>query len=474
MTIHIGQRAKIVIALLWLVYLPWDNAALTVPLAAGPEPSMMLLANPEKGASSDAYSPSLLVGEGARGWGALPSPTALSVQTTPAFPIIPDSELVNSPAASSFDLAAYVESQPGILKTHTESVSGRKMSGLDTLLFISTNLSVNPRLLLALIDYRAGWLSNPNPSPEAIRYPAGLRDERYAGLFAQLMWAANTLNDGYYGWKQRGLTAIQFPDQARLSIPPELNAGTVALQFLFAQTASFREQWIADVTPPGFQAAYRRLFGDPFENATEPLIPADLQQPELDLPFPKGVMWFFTAGPHGGWGRVTSGWAAVDFSPPRPAQLAARQRCYVSPYVATAAADGVIARSADGAVVLDLDMDGDERTGWTILYLHVAAADRVKVGTVVQRGSAIGYPSCEGFFLNSPGTHLHIARRYNGEWIAADCWACRPGVAAPRFTMSGWTMRGYPRRASFGWIENGGQVRRMTNNRDPLINGVIW
>jgi len=30
----------------------------------------------------------------------------------------------------------------------------------------------------------------------------------------------------------------------------------------------------------------------------------------------------------------------------------------------------------------------------------------------------IGYPSCEGGEVT--GTHVHIARKYNGEWILAD------------------------------------------------------
>jgi len=37
--------------------------------------------------------------------------------------------------------------------------------------------------------------------------------------------------------------------------------------------------------------------------------------------------------------------------------------CYVSPNWVTAAAPGVIARSGEGYVVLDLDGDGDEHTG---------------------------------------------------------------------------------------------------------------
>jgi len=44
-------------------------------------------------------------------------------------------------------------------------------------------------------------------------------------------------------------------------------------------------------------------------------------------------------------------------------------------------------------------------------------------------GDPVGHPSCEGGA--STGTHIHIARKYNGEWIAAD------GVIP--FNLEGWT-----------------------------------
>jgi LasA protease len=37
---------------------------------------------------------------------------------------------------------------------------------------------------------------------------------------------------------------------------------------------------------------------------------------------------------------------------------------------------------------------------------------------MLEAGDRIGHPSCEGGPSN--GTHLHFARRYNGEWIPAD------------------------------------------------------
>jgi murein DD-endopeptidase MepM/ murein hydrolase activator NlpD len=79
-------------------------------------------------------------------------------------------------------------------------------------------------------------------------------------------------------------------------------------------------------------------------------------------------------------------------------------------------------------VVLDLDGDGRETTGWDILYLHLAARGRVAEGSFVERGQQLGHPSCEGG--RATGTHVHIARKYNGEWIPA-------GGPVP-FDLSGW------------------------------------
>jgi len=78
--------------------------------------------------------------------------------------------------------------------------------------------------------------------------------------------------------------------------------------------------------------------------------------------------------------------------------------------------------------VLDLDEDGDERTGWAVFYLHLAAATSAPLGKQLHAGDMIGYPSCEGG--EATGTHLHIARKYNGEWILAD------GPLA--FNLEGW------------------------------------
>ena len=371
-------------------------------------------------------------------------------QTTPNVKLIPDSELVNSPGARGFDIFAYIKFQPGFIRVYSEEVptlpgeAPRVMSGAEIIQFVATSASVNPRLLLALLEYRGHWITNPAPDPDSIAYPMGNKDPQQKGLFKQVNWAANTLNAGYYGWKYRGMAALKFSDNSRLAFAPELNPGSVAVQYFLSQSVD-RATWQNQVQLSGFLTTYMAMFGDPFRLAYEPLIPPDLHQPTFQLPFKQGETWYFTAGPHGGWDN-NSGWSAIDFAPPRPPDsvVTAQGSCYISANDATAVIGGLITRSGDGQIVIDINMDGDERVGWTVVYLHVAAQDSIKAGTVVQAGQAIGHPSCEGFYLNALATHLHVARRYNGEWLPADCWACAPGVADPPYVIGGWTVKGYP------------------------------
>src|SRR5690606_18977143 len=123
-------------------------------------------------------------------------------------------------------------------------------------------------------------------------------------------------------------------------------------------------------------------------------------------PFPNAQTWSYTGGPHTGWGTGEP-FAALDFAP----QL--NQSGCINPEsenYAVAIADGLVVRSSVDGVALDLDKDGDERTGWVVFYLHLATNQRAVVGANLNAGDLIGYPSCEGG--RSTGTHVHVARKY--------------------------------------------------------------
>jgi len=166
------------------------------------------------------------------------------------------------------------------------------------------------------------------------------------------------------------------------------------------------------VSALGFFQTYNQLFGYPFDYEIASLIPPNLTQPPMQLPIEPDTTWSYTGGPHGGWDSG-SGWAALDFAPPgEPAG------CVSSDAWVVAITSGWIVRAENGAVIQDLDNDGYEQTGWNIFYMHIEARDRIRANTYVYAGERIGHPSCEGGFSN--GTHVHLARKYNGEWISAD------------------------------------------------------
>ena len=331
--------------------------------------------------------------------------------TGPAEPLLPDSELVYSPHAIDFDIAGFVEAQGGYLSEYQEVVAKRTRTGAEVVALAARDHSVNPRVLLALLEYHSGWVTQTGrPAGSAFDFPLGHLAPETQGLYRQLTWLANELGTGYYGWRAGTMTELLFPDSSLVRLAPELNAGTVALQYYFSLRTSGRS-WAEAVSPTGFIETYWRLFGDPFDYA-HPLYEVGIQQPELILPFLKGRIWAFTGGPHGAWERE-SAWAALDFAPSTMEPGCADSEDWV-----LAAAAGLVVRSGNGVVVLDLDADGEEQTGWNLLYLHIGADALVHEGQLVEQGDLLGHPSCEGGVAT--GTHVHLARKYNGEWILAD------------------------------------------------------
>jgi LasA protease len=356
----------------------------------------------------------------------IPDRRDASAQYVPAIQMIPDNEVVLSATSLDLDTSTYVKEAGGFLSTYREYLkSSGWTSGAGVIERISYENSVNPRLLLALLDYEARWVRGTPENKFRTDYPLGHENYRNKGMFLQLSWGSDQLAHGYYGWRNGTLTELEFRDGEKLQLDPSLNAGTVALMYFFSRSHSLNE-WlrIMDQTS-GFASFYQSMFGDPWSRAERmgPLFPPGFAQPELTLPFEKNSPWAFTGGPHSAW-EHDGPLAALDFAP-----AASKTGCNSTPTWIVASAPGLVVRSGNGIVVVDLDGDGKEQTGWDLLYLHVASKDRVAKGQWLETNDPIGHASCEGGI--STGTHLHVARKYNGEWITA-------GGPIP-YILSGWT-----------------------------------
>ena len=368
----------------------------------------------------------------------------------PSFKIIPDSEQVYGPSAQGFDVREFVAWFNGRLLTYQQEVEGQILPGPEIVSLVANRFSVNPRLLLALLEYRTGWVTQQTGGDQ--EFPLGYVNNDSKGLYAQLSWAANQMNWGYYGRSEGNLNGFSISDNTRVAYAADINHGTAGMQrVLGVHTNATYESWQQDINEFGFFVTYNQLFGNPFAYTVDPLLPPNLIQPPLQLPWASNETWYFTGGPHGGW-AAGSAWAALDFAPESD-QLG----CVQSDDWVRAMSDGQVTRSDFGAVVIDMDGDSYAGTGWAITYMHLETRDRIPAGSWVQTGDPLGHPSCEGGFSN--GTHLHIARSYNGRWIAAD--------NNMPFDMGGWVSQGTGAEYD-GFLIRGGITKEACVCREEL------
>lgn len=369
--------------------------------------------------------------------------------------ILPDSEVIYGPSVGSFDAAEFARTADGFLAGYSESVKGEVMSGPEILQRVAIDSSTNPRLLLAFLEYRSGWVLGHPLNAENDRYPIGY-GATDTGLYNELMITARLLAQGFYGWRDGSLLSLNFYRGGQGRLSPGLNAGSTALMTLFAaihDQADWETQLYGEES---FLTFYHEMFGDTWSRAAtvEPYLLSTDRQPELSLPFATGESWSLTGGPHMTWQTGTPR-GALDFAP-----ITGEPPCAVSTRSVTASAPGMVTRSVRSVVALDLDGDGDEGTGWVLVYMHIAEQDRVPIGAWVEADAPIGHPSCEGG--QSTGTHVHLARKFNGEWF---------GVDEPfPLVLSGW--RTYAGAARYeGYLQKGDRI--VTSRPDGSSGSTI-
>ena len=132
--------------------------------------------------------------------------------------LIPDSELVYGPSSVDFDIKDFISDAGGYLTTYSEELDGVVYSGADVINKVAQDFSVNPRLLLAILEYQSGWVTQPAPFNASLKNPLGINNTWRTGLYHQLIWAADNLNRGYYLWRVNGISSWVLLDEK--VVPP--------------------------------------------------------------------------------------------------------------------------------------------------------------------------------------------------------------------------------------------------------------
>jgi len=338
-------------------------------------------------------------------------------KTTSSELLFPDSDVVYSPSAVGFDIHAFVQEQGGFLAEHEDLLSYGMTPASEIIQIQAEAHSINPRILLSVMEYESGWVRGQPETDTEKRYPMGWEWPDRSGIIRQTSLIIRETTIGYYSWRNGSLTELEFMDGGTIRLSPYLNAGTVGVMYALSRYHT-QEEWLEALYGEyGIPQVHEALFGDAWERAAvvEPLFPAGIRQPEMNFPFSPNEVWSHTCGPHAA--RIANPdlppAAALDFAP-----TAGGPGCNTSSQWATAAAGGLVTSSPGGGpVFIDMDMDAYNQTGWVLFYNHIGNSERVMAGTILEMDDPVGHPCCVG---HATGTHIHIARLYNGEWVLAD------------------------------------------------------
>ena len=338
------------------------------------------------------------------------------------------------------ELQAYLETQPGPLKRVRFQVGNRSQSFTDVLIGMSSLLSFNPKIMLALLEQQSRMLSTAEPSPDQLALALGYSGEPgRRGLIGQLHWGATELRRAVRDYPTA--TTLTFADGK--SQP--YHASTFyryAIARVLAQTTTPDQ---LDAKLNAFLDTYTRLFGDPrsvpvdWPSLAQPFLRWPLKQPvpitsffDHDTPFLRANGSLVSY-----WGRTEqylsydghTGWDLAA-APPEPA-------------LAAAAGAVIFAGNSDDGCGIAHAVILDHGNGYRTLYWHLYSLS-VEAGQQVTVGQQVGVVGSSGC---ATGPHLHFQVQYLGRdvdpfgWCGGatpDPWAAYPGGQVSVWLWADW------------------------------------
>jgi murein DD-endopeptidase MepM/ murein hydrolase activator NlpD len=352
------------------------------------------------------------------------TPMPSSVITQAADSLFDPARISYAPDFYQFEIQAFLDQQPGQLKSTRFQVGAESQSFAKLLAGLSNLYSFNPQIMLALIQQQSGLLSSERPTPDQLAWALGYQGDggQRRGLSSQIRWAARELR-----WATRDfailaepLPALSYADGSRQEVSREMGLSRYVLSRLLAPT-----------TTPGqlpaslerFVAVYSQYFGDPrivpsdWPTPAEPFLtrPAEFNAPvtsffDHDTPFLRQ-----NGSLHTYWGRSETdiafaydGHTGWDYAmaPPDKVLAAAPGRV-----VFAGNSDDGCASPARAVII-------DHGNGYRTLYWHLYSI-AVEDGQQVVRGTVLGIAGETGCAI---GAHLHLQVQYLGRDVDPYGW----------------------------------------------------
>ncbi|MBP1465349.1 peptidoglycan DD-metalloendopeptidase family protein [Candidatus Chloroploca sp. M-50] len=377
-----------------------------------------------------------------------PEPTALPTATPePRDPLFDPRRLSYAHNFNGAEIQALLETYGSPVRDMRFQIGNRSHSFTDVLYSLTTLYSINPQLLLALMDMQSGLVRNPSAGPDQFAAAMGYRGANQ-GVYGQLRRAAREVRAAVREYALRGDNPpppLVFADGSRQEVSGEIAFNRYVLARMLAPTTT---PDMLSIRIDQFIASYTRLFSDPREP------PSDwppLAEPFLNRPMERNfrVTSFFdhdapflrTNGSlHTFWGREETdrafaydGHTGWDYAMAPPDRI-------------LAAADGLVTfagNSDDGCATAARAVILDHGNGYRTLYWHLDSLN-VTAGQVVTQGEVLGIAGDTGCSI---GAHLHLQVQYLGRDVDPYGWCGSgesPWVTSPAGQTSVWLWADMP------------------------------
>ncbi len=367
-----------------------------------------------------------------------PAPTvgrAVQAPGAPRAKLIDDTRFYYAEGYYTAQIQKFLDGQPGPLKSIHATLGDQDESFAEMLASRTILYSLNPQVVLALIEQQSGLITQPDASPDRMDWALNYHgeSEQWRGLLSQVRWATRELYRGQRDFP--GLPELTYADASHSPVPAGLNVGGYAIARVLAATASAAELPAKlDQGPSSFVATFTRLFGDPrpaapiLHTPAEPFLslPLDHMYPissfyDHDAPFLQTNGSIVTYRGDQSATLAYDGHTGWDYAAAPP-----------TPVLAAASGTVVFAGNADDncgarAVIID------HGNGYRTLYWHLSEV-LAKLGPV-ERGAQIGIVGSSGC---ATGPHLHFQVEFLGRdtdpygWCGPtgkDPWANHPAGA---------------------------------------------